>query len=937
MSNVKKKIQKQSILQQKSIIEKDSGSKTYVDSLYNSNLNEKENINFNNYQNSFTEIYVPKMNGAKTKISCNKKEKNFCLALRTLNIENSYNNNSNKSKNLLSKISEFSEMNPDMSKDYNVSKYLHHPIMKQIIKLGNQIIKKQNCDEYKVSNGFEINKPLVSKYNMKNIFEKINTSYIGMENNSTNSKNNQKETIDNNIHLKNKKGKKFKFFHRKNKSSITNYYFNENNNLSYKTINNCNNNIKKYAFHIRDNISSLIGQNKIIFKDRDSATTLTNGDNNKDVYIHELNDINININIFNNNKNLEVIKDFDETKENRLYSTNKKQDDYYKIKSNNKELLITNIFGNRDNNMKTFNKNYNFSVNKTLRKKYERTEFFLRNKNGKNNHNNNNLIENLMNKFELSCKNEKNKIIEDNIYNIYDENKSGKNNETFIVNEEENNFKLILEVSENNKSFNQNNNIQFSEISFDNLSQRRSNNNMKNELKLSGLSSKEEDSLNFKTLNSFPLNNHPKNKKILRKNIYESPCYSNKNNHHFDLNSPFKEKKEDNENNNNSNECKNANEINNIKNKTNEEEQVQTVFDYTFYLKLLKADDFMIKRYKMISKNELILNTEIRLEILIWMMKTCEEFAFKRDTYHNACFYFDMYLNLLTIKSYKNKKRNLKNKSELELIGLTCIVISAKLEEIQLPHLKEYAELLTNKYDENSIIEMEKKICSELRWKLIVITKNTWLSWYICQWDLFIETVEDIKSELLKLISEEDILYFKKPNDNSYYNFRKICQLIDIMTLDYYSYNYDPRLLIAAGIFIILCNKYKMKYNFNYKKFDSDSKLCELLLEIYIKFIIQSFDYNFNSDDLQKAINYFYTNYINMESDFDLPLFYQIHPDKMDTDSYEDFLTYQTSNDNIYKTVKDKMYVNKNKRKVKKKLKDKNRKKFSISKSILNK
>ena len=178
---------------------------------------------------------------------------------------------------------------------------------------------------------------------------------------------------------------------------------------------------------------------------------------------------------------------------------------------------------------------------------------------------------------------------------------------------------------------------------------------------------------------------------------------------------------------------------------------------------------------KLISKKELILNTELRLEILIWMMKTCEEFAFKRDTYHNSCFYFDMYLSLISSKtSNKNDNQNLKDNSYLELIGLSCIVISAKIEEIQLPRLKEYAELLNKKYDSNSIIEMEKKICSELRWKLIVITKNIWLSWYLCQWDLFIDTVDNIKKEMSKLIKEDDILYYKKPNDNSYYNFNII-------------------------------------------------------------------------------------------------------------------------------------------------------------------
>ena len=905
--------------QKKSNPQNESESKTYIDSLYNSSFNtsEKENINMNNYKNVITEIFLPKTNKKRQLLSNNnQKEKNFYLALRTLNYNNSNNYNNNSiSKNFLSRISEFSEMNPELSKDYNVSKYLHHPIMKQIMKLGNQIIKKQNCNEYRIFNGLEINKPLVSYYNMKNIFDKFDMSYLGIENSSANSNKNLKETINVNDILP-KQRKKLKYFHRKNKSSITNYYFNENN--STETINNIEKR-KKSIFHFRENISSLIGgQNKMIFKDRDSATTITKDDYNKD--LHELNDLN----------NLEVINDFDETKENKIYSTNKKNEELNITNSNNKGLNIKNIFGNKENNIKTFNKKDNLSINKTLRKKYERTDFAFRNLKANNN---NFIMKNLMNKFEKCYKNEKNESIENNICQSIEENSYNKNNETFIINEGENNFRLNLEVSDNSNSLIKINNIQLSEISSNKYSDKTSNYSIKSELKLSSIKSKE-DNMNNKSLNSFPLvNNCRKNMKYLlnKSKMYETPDDSKINKHQFDLSPPLQEESINNNCNNKNNISKDKFQIPFKINNDNIEEIPQSVFDYTFYQKLLISNDIITKRCKIISKKELILNTELRLEILIWMMKTCEEFAFKRDTYHNSCFYFDMYLSLISSKtSNKNDIQNLKDKSYLELIGLSCIVISAKIEEIQLPRLKEYAELLNKKYDSNSIIEMEKKICSELRWKLIVITKNVWLSWYLCQWDLFIDTVDNIKKEMSKLIKEDDILYYKKPNDNSYYNFRKISQLIDIMSLDFHSYFYDQRLLIAIGFFIILCHKYNLKYNFIKKKFDNNKnqKLSNLMLDIYTKFILQSFDYDFNDDILQKGIKYYYNNYNNFNYVFDLPLFYQVHPDKLDVDSYEDFLSYQTINDNFFNCIKEKinLHKNKNAKRISKKINKKKKK-----------
>ena len=905
--------------QKKSNPQNESESKTYIDSLYNSSFNtsEKENVNMNNYKNVITEIFLPKTNKKRQLLSNNnQKEKNFYLALRTLNYNNSNNYNNNSiSKNFLSRISEFSEMNPELSKDYNVSKYLHHPIMKQIMKLGNQIIKKQNCNEYRIFNGLEINKPLVSYYNMKNIFDKFDMSYLGIENSSANSNKNLKETINVNDILP-KQRKKLKYFHRKNKSSITNYYFNENN--STETMN-INEKRKKSIFHFRENISSIIGgQNKMNFKDRDSATTITKDDYNKD--LHELNDLN----------NLEVINDFDETKENKIYSTNKKNEELNITNSNNKGLNIKNIFGNKENNIKTFNKKDNLSINKTLRKKYERTDAAFRNLKANNN---NFIMKNLMNKFEKCYKNEKNESIENNICQSIEENSYNKNNETFIINEGENNFRLNLEVSDNSNSLIKINNIQLSEISSNKYSDKTSNYSIKSELKLSSIKSKE-DNTNNKSLNSFPLvNNCRKNMKYLlnKSKMYETPDDSKINKHQFDLSPPLQEESINNNCNNKNNISKDKFQIPFKINNDNIEEIPQSVFDYTFYQKLLISNDIITKRCKIISKKELILNTELRLEILIWMMKTCEEFAFKRDTYHNSCFYFDMYLSLISSKtSNKNDNQNLKDKSYLELIGLSCIVISAKIEEIQLPRLKEYAELLNKKYDSNSIIEMEKKICSELRWKLIVITKNVWLSWYLCQWDLFIDTVDNIKKEMSKLIKEDDILYYKKPNDNSYYNFRKISQLIDIMSLDFHSYFYDQRLLIAISFFIILCHKYNLKYNFIKKKFDNNKnpKLSNLMLDIYTKFILQSFDYDFNDDILQKGIKYYYNNYNNFNYVFDLPLFYQVHPDKLDVDSYEDFLSYQTTNDNFFNCIKEKinLHKNKNAKRISKKINKKKKK-----------
>ena len=78
-----------------------SAGETFFDSLHNSKLN----------GDSSNEI-----------ISTNKKQNNFYLALKCMN--------GPLSDTLLLGTSEFSEINPNQTKEENISRYLHHPIIK---------------------------------------------------------------------------------------------------------------------------------------------------------------------------------------------------------------------------------------------------------------------------------------------------------------------------------------------------------------------------------------------------------------------------------------------------------------------------------------------------------------------------------------------------------------------------------------------------------------------------------------------------------------------------------------------------------------------------------------------------------------------------------------------------------------------------------------
>lgn len=64
------------------------------------------------------------------------------------------------------------------------------------------------------------------------------------------------------------------------------------------------------------------------------------------------------------------------------------------------------------------------------------------------------------------------------------------------------------------------------------------------------------------------------------------------------------------------------------------------------------------------------IKVDYRAVLVDWIMELCEEFAFKRDTFHYAVNYIDRYLSV---------KRNIEKK-KFQLIGVVALSIASKFE-----------------------------------------------------------------------------------------------------------------------------------------------------------------------------------------------------------------------------------------------------------------
>ena len=326
----------------------------------------------------------------------------------------------------------------------------------------------------------------------------------------------------------------------------------------------------------------------------------------------------------------------------------------------------------------------------------------------------------------------------------------------------------------------------------------------------------------------------------------------------------------------------------------NELEEHSTIFDLDFLNNLIEKD----KVYKMeINPNYLEQYSNIsyieRAKMFSLISILCEQFAYKRDTFYFSLYSIDRYLS-------KQKNKHL-TKNELLIISITSLALSAKIEEITIPNIKDYLNCissLNNDDDYNDIsvkeiILMEQQLMLEFNWRNNPDTINTWMNWHICQWDLFINSIDNNYSILCQEYGEGNIIYFKNKDNESYYNYRIISQFIDFIILNIESLKFNNQYLIFGCILEILKNKYK----------DFENK--NIYLDIFNRFVNESLGDNIFEEkefiDCLKFCNtilsYFFSlNLIN----YDIPLVYQSDFKTIENGTYEDFLTYHIYNEDIY-------------------------------------
>ncbi|KAK2664942.1 hypothetical protein Ddye_003516 [Dipteronia dyeriana] len=157
----------------------------------------------------------------------------------------------------------------------------------------------------------------------------------------------------------------------------------------------------------------------------------------------------------------------------------------------------------------------------------------------------------------------------------------------------------------------------------------------------------------------------------------------------------------------------------------------------------------------------------IMREILVdWLVEVAEEYNLVSDTLYLTIAYVDRFLSSHAL-----------SRNKLQLLGVGCMLIASKYEEISPPHVEDFCYITDNSYTNEEVVSMETEVLNFLNFEMSTPTTKNFLR-------VFIKSTHengraaDLRFEFL------------------------CCYLAELSLLDYGCVQYLPSLVAASAIFL---------------------------------------------------------------------------------------------------------------------------------------
>lgn len=114
------------------------------------------------------------------------------------------------------------------------------------------------------------------------------------------------------------------------------------------------------------------------------------------------------------------------------------------------------------------------------------------------------------------------------------------------------------------------------------------------------------------------------------------------------------------------------------------------------------------------------INCNMRAILVDWLVEVAEEYRLVPDTLYLTVNYIDRYLS-----------GNMMNRQRLQLLGVACMMIAAKYEEICAPQVEEFCYITDNTYFKEEVLEMESSVLNYLKFEMTAPTAKCFLRRFV--------------------------------------------------------------------------------------------------------------------------------------------------------------------------------------------------------------
>ncbi|KAK7282697.1 hypothetical protein RIF29_11676 [Crotalaria pallida] len=159
-------------------------------------------------------------------------------------------------------------------------------------------------------------------------------------------------------------------------------------------------------------------------------------------------------------------------------------------------------------------------------------------------------------------------------------------------------------------------------------------------------------------------------------------------------------------------------------------------------------------------------NANFRAILVDWLVEVSEEYRLLPDTLFLTVNYMDRYLS-----------GNAINRKEFQLLGVACMMIAAKYEELCPPKVEEFCHVTDNTYSKEQVLQMESAVLNSLKFEMTAPTVRCFLRRFII---------------VAQRTSEVPLLQLEYLAD----------YLTELSLLEYAMLKYTPSLVAASATFL---------------------------------------------------------------------------------------------------------------------------------------